>query len=120
LLIYSIRYHRKIDATKRYCIKSLSEILIFNLKRFDFDFNQGIKIKLNDYFSFPTYVNMLPWTQQGLNSNIPEGMKLFIIEESILMMCTLMLSELTLFLIKFYYKTGEITQHRSVKDGSLM
>lgn len=76
---YCSKYQRKIDATKRYCIKSLSDNLIFNLKRFDYDFNQGIKIKLNDYFHFPRDINMLPWTQQGLNGNIPEDQ---VIDES--------------------------------------
>eukprot|EP01126_Amoeba_proteus_P056324 TRINITY_DN7065_c0_g1_i5.p1 TRINITY_DN7065_c0_g1~~TRINITY_DN7065_c0_g1_i5.p1 ORF type:complete len:997 (-),score=195.46 TRINITY_DN7065_c0_g1_i5:106-3066(-) len=60
------KYNRCVDATKRYAIKSLSNILIFNLKRFDYDYAAGRKFKVNDYFTFPTEINMRPWTQEGL------------------------------------------------------
>uniref|UniRef100_A0A6B2KX63 USP domain-containing protein n=1 Tax=Arcella intermedia TaxID=1963864 RepID=A0A6B2KX63_9EUKA len=60
------KYNRKLNATKGYCIKELSNYLIFNLKRFEFDFTNNRRLKLNDYFSFPNRLNMKPWTQEGL------------------------------------------------------
>jgi len=60
------KYNRPLPATKRYAIKSLSNILIFNLKRFDYDYTIECKIKVNDYFYFPTDLDMKPWTQEGL------------------------------------------------------
>eukprot|EP01124_Arcella_intermedia_P026994 TRINITY_DN5198_c0_g1_i1.p1 TRINITY_DN5198_c0_g1~~TRINITY_DN5198_c0_g1_i1.p1 ORF type:complete len:2650 (-),score=519.31 TRINITY_DN5198_c0_g1_i1:70-6840(-) len=63
------KYQKKLDANKRYCIKNLSNYLIFNLKRFEYDFNTDSKLKLNDYFSFPHILNIKPWTQEGLAGN---------------------------------------------------
>jgi ubiquitin C-terminal hydrolase len=43
---------------KRQIFKSLPNILIIALKRFEFDYDSMIKIKLNDYFEFPFELNM--------------------------------------------------------------
>jgi len=67
------KYGRKVDATKRYSIKSLSNMLTFSLKRFDYDVNVQRKIKINDYFSFPHSIDMRPWSQEGLHSNTDEA-----------------------------------------------
>jgi ubiquitin C-terminal hydrolase len=71
------RYGQRVAATKRYTINSLSDTLIFILKRygflfkiftnrFDYDYAVGQKIKVNDYFSFPYEIDMYQWTREGL------------------------------------------------------
>ena len=49
--------------TKRLChkklkIKSLPNVLVISLKRFDYDFKNMTKFKLNNYFEFPFELNM--------------------------------------------------------------
>ncbi|KAJ3124327.1 hypothetical protein HK098_001204 [Nowakowskiella sp. JEL0407] len=61
------KYHcascgKHVDAIKRACIKTLPENLIVHLKRFDFDMEALRRIKINDYFQFPEFVNMEPYT----------------------------------------------------------
>ena len=47
------KYEKKIKVKKRCCIKSLPNKLIITLKRFEFDLNTMMKMKINDYFEFP-------------------------------------------------------------------
>ncbi len=56
----------KRDTLMRHCIKTLPNTLIFNLKRFDFDFEEMKKVKLNDYFEFPMELNVENYTAVGL------------------------------------------------------
>jgi len=65
------QYERKIKVMKRCCIKTLPNTLIITLKRFDFDFASMQKVKINDYFEFPTTLNVKPWTKVGLKDQIP-------------------------------------------------
>ncbi|KAH6965506.1 hypothetical protein EDB82DRAFT_300975 [Fusarium venenatum] len=53
---------RHVDAVKRACIKDVPENLIFHLKRFDFNLRTLQRSKINDYFSFPSRVDMRPYT----------------------------------------------------------
>src|ERR1043166_9554638 len=46
----------------RSCIKKLPKNLIINLKRFDFDMELLKRVKINEYFEFPTNINMEPYT----------------------------------------------------------
>ena len=43
---------------KRQIFKSLPNILVINLKRFEFDYNTMLKFKLNNYFEFPLELDM--------------------------------------------------------------
>jgi hypothetical protein len=43
---------------KRQIFKSLPNILVVNLKRFEFDYNTMLKYKLNNYFEFPFELDM--------------------------------------------------------------
>lgn len=40
--------------------------LIITLKRFEFDYDKMIRVKINDYCEFPMELNMLDYTQEGL------------------------------------------------------
>ena len=56
----------KVDTLKRMCIKKLPYNLMIVLKRFEFDFDNMVKLKINDYCEFPAVLNLEPYTQQYL------------------------------------------------------
>ncbi|CAI4218916.1 unnamed protein product [Parascedosporium putredinis] len=53
---------KHVDAVKRACLKDIPDNLIFHLKRFDFNLRTMQRSKINDYFSFPTKIDMRPYT----------------------------------------------------------
>jgi ubiquitin carboxyl-terminal hydrolase 9/24 len=57
------RCDSKIKAVKRVCLKTLPEVLIITLKRFEFDFETMEKFKLNTYCEFPELLNVMPYTR---------------------------------------------------------
>jgi ubiquitin C-terminal hydrolase len=57
---------KKVDTLKRTCVKELPRYLIVTLKRFEFDFDRMVRVKVNDYCEFPLELDMLPYTQEGL------------------------------------------------------
>ncbi|KAK1751703.1 ubiquitin carboxyl-terminal hydrolase 34 [Echria macrotheca] len=60
--------NRHVDAVKRACLKEIPDNLIFHLKRFDFNLKQMQRFKINDYFSFPTKIDMRPYTIDHLSN----------------------------------------------------
>ena len=50
--------NKKMTCHKRQLFKSLPNILVINLKRFEFDYNRMLKSKLNNYFEFPFELDM--------------------------------------------------------------
>lgn len=54
------------NITKRQCISSLPQTLLFHLKRFELNFDTFRREKVNDAFPFPHFVDMLPYTKEGL------------------------------------------------------
>ena len=57
---------KKVTALKRTCIKTLPQVLVIQLKRFDFDWENMRPVKSNDRFEFPLELDMEPWTVSGL------------------------------------------------------
>ncbi|RYP38449.1 hypothetical protein DL767_002565 [Monosporascus sp. MG133] len=55
------------DAVKRACLKDLPDNLIFHLKRFDFNLKTMQRSKINDYFAFPSKIDMQPYTIEHLS-----------------------------------------------------
>ena len=53
---------KKVDTLKRTCLKKLPRYLIVTLRRFEFDFDKMIRVKVNDYYEFPMDLNMEPFT----------------------------------------------------------
>ena len=51
-----------IDHPYRACIKDIPDNLIFHLKRFDFNLKTLQRSKINDYFAFPSKIDMQPYT----------------------------------------------------------
>ena len=41
--------------------------MIMTLKRFEFDFDRMIRMKVNDYYEFPEQLEMFKYTQEYLN-----------------------------------------------------
>ena len=62
--------NRRIDVEKRCYFKKLPNTFIFTLKRFEFDYNRMLKLKVNDYFEFPSEINMFKWTKDHLINNL--------------------------------------------------
>ncbi|KAI2630709.1 hypothetical protein GGR54DRAFT_165232 [Hypoxylon sp. NC1633] len=58
---------RHVDAVKRACLKDIPDNLIFHLKRFDFNLRTLTRSKINDYFPFPTKIDMQPYTIEHLS-----------------------------------------------------
>jgi len=60
------RCDRKVRAIKRCCVKRLPEVLVIQLKRFEFDLRKMSNVKLNDRLEFPVELDMEPYTVEGL------------------------------------------------------
>jgi hypothetical protein len=56
----------RVSIMKRQCISELSDTIIFHLKRFELNFDTFLREKVNDEFSFPTFVNLFPYSREGL------------------------------------------------------
>ncbi|KAM3073711.1 hypothetical protein ACMFMG_004404 [Clarireedia jacksonii] len=57
---------RHVDAVKRACLKDIPDNLIFHLKRFDFNLRTLQRSKINDYFKFPSKIDMRPYKVEHL------------------------------------------------------
>ncbi|KAI1393729.1 uncharacterized protein F4822DRAFT_424192 [Hypoxylon trugodes] len=58
---------RHVDAVKRACLKDIPDNLIFHLKRFDFNLRTLMRSKINDFFPFPTKIDMQPYTIEHIS-----------------------------------------------------
>lgn len=63
---FSEKLGRHVDANRRSLIKELPNILIFHLKRFDFDFEKMRNLKINDRCEFPTEIDMRAYSVEGI------------------------------------------------------
>lgn len=54
----------KIKAKRRTSFKILPNTLIIVLKRFEYDYERGVKKKLNDYYEFPLDLDMEKYTKE--------------------------------------------------------
>uniref|UniRef100_A0A914XB29 USP domain-containing protein n=1 Tax=Plectus sambesii TaxID=2011161 RepID=A0A914XB29_9BILA len=59
---------QKRTTLKRMCVKSLPPVLTIQLKRFDYDWEEGRSLKFNDHFKFPRSLDMYPYTAQALSA----------------------------------------------------
>lgn len=57
----------RVTAERRVYIQHLPNIMVFALRRFDFDLDTMSRRKLNDYCEFPMEVDLLEYTAEGLN-----------------------------------------------------
>ncbi len=63
--IYCEHCNNKFSAVKTQSFKKLPRILIFVLKRFEFDFQTFHKIKINDEYQFPVELDMTDYLHQN-------------------------------------------------------
>jgi ubiquitin C-terminal hydrolase len=63
---------RKVAALKRCLLGHLSNTVIINLKRFDYDYAAMTKKKLNDYCEFPLHINFYKYTKDGQTNPLAE------------------------------------------------
>ena len=66
--IFCQQCNKKIPAIKHQSFKILPRVLIFVLKRFEFNYNTMTKIKINDYYEFPFEFDMTNYTFDYLNN----------------------------------------------------
>lgn len=69
---YCAECKTKVKAMMRTTVKKLPKYLILVLKRFEFDFERGIKQKINEYCEFPFELDMQPFTYDELHKNKKE------------------------------------------------
>ena len=60
----------KISAQRRTYLKDLSNMVVINLKRFEFDYNTMQRLKVNDYCEFPERINFRKWTKEGIDDQM--------------------------------------------------
>ncbi|RYH32606.1 hypothetical protein EON65_00275 [archaeon] len=70
----------RVNIVKRQCISTLSDTVIFHLKRFELNFDTFIREKVNDMFEFPTVLDLHPYTKMGLKGEVAENPEDFIYE----------------------------------------
>ena len=67
--IFCAQCKKKIPAVKSQKFKTLPRMLIFVLKRFEFDYDTLKKVKINDYYEFPQELDMSKYLMEE-NNNI--------------------------------------------------
>ena len=55
-----------VEAVQRQCLKEIPNNMILHLKRFEFDIGLQRRSKINDYFEFPQWIDMSPYTFKHL------------------------------------------------------
>jgi len=65
---YCDKCEKKVNTLRRQCIKQLPNVLVLVLKRFEFDFDTMVKMKVNDYCEFPFELDMENYTQEYLSN----------------------------------------------------
>jgi ubiquitin C-terminal hydrolase len=71
--IFCDKCKKKFAANKNQDFNTLPRVLMFVLKRFEFDYNKMIRYKINDYFEFPLELDMNKYTSDyitGKNKNM--------------------------------------------------
>jgi ubiquitin carboxyl-terminal hydrolase 34 len=53
-----------VNAVRRACLKEIPDNLILHLKRFEYDIGAQRRSKINDFFSFPSSIDMKPYTSE--------------------------------------------------------
>lgn len=61
------KWDKKVDAHKRSYLKELSDTVVIQLKRFEYDYSTFQRYKINDYCEFPERIDFKPWTKQGID-----------------------------------------------------
>ena len=87
--IFCPKCNKKIAAVKSQKFKTLPRMLIFVLKRFEFDYDTLKKVKINDYYEFPQELDMTKYlmdTSNGKNEKENNDMNKFILKSVVVHM----------------------------------
>ena len=57
---------KKVDATKRTCVRTLPDSLCLHIQRLEYDYAMDQRNKVKDYYSFPKTLDMYPYTEEAL------------------------------------------------------
>ena len=57
---------KKVDATKRTCVRTLPDSLCLHIQRLEYDYAMDQRNKVKDYYSFPKTLDMYPYTETAL------------------------------------------------------
>ena len=66
--IFCPKCDKKFPALKRQCFRTLPRILMFVLKRFEFNFDTMTKFKIHDYYEFPIELDMNKYTSDYIDN----------------------------------------------------
>ena len=66
--IFCPKCNKKFPALKSQCFRTLPRMLVFVLKRFEFNYDTMQKIKINDYYEFPLELDLNKYTQDYIDS----------------------------------------------------
>lgn len=66
---YCEKCDKKVEAVMRESIKKLPNVLIIVLKRFSFNYDSMVKLKINDFCEFPDTLDLSKYTQESLNGD---------------------------------------------------
>ena len=58
---------RKVASCRRASFKSLPNLLVFALRRFEFNYDLMLRNKIDDYFEFPAELDLKPFTTEFIN-----------------------------------------------------
>lgn len=67
--VYCEKCDKKVNTLRRTSIKKLPRTLILVLKRFEFDYDNMCKFKVNSFCDFPLELDMEPYTQEYLKKH---------------------------------------------------
>ena len=70
--IFCPQCDKKIPAVKSQKFKTLPRMLIFVLKRFEFDYDTLKKVKINDYYEFPQILDMSKYIMEDKSNGISD------------------------------------------------
>ncbi|ANB13370.1 Ubp15p [Sugiyamaella lignohabitans] len=59
------------DATKGVVFQSFPPVLHLQLKRYEYDFNRDMEVKINDRYEFPAEVDLSPYLEEGSDMSEP-------------------------------------------------
>ena len=57
---------KKVNATKRTCVRTLPDSLCLHIQRLEYDYAMDQRNKVKDYYSFPKTLDMYPYTEEAL------------------------------------------------------
>ncbi len=60
--------NKKVDVSKRVCLSELPNVLVIHLQRIVYDFDMQMNSKINSKLEFPNYLNLEPYTEEGLEA----------------------------------------------------